>query len=248
MWLDLPVYAALALFGGIYLFFTGFRDLQRLRLIENTPTARIRSMAMGLVEVNGVIEGRSTQFSPFSNQPCAYWQVEIAVRNGRRNTWSTIHRNASGQPFFLRDETGLAMVYPKGSDCQVGHTIEETAHGLMMPDCYSDYMKENGIWMRHVASLSSLRFRERTLEGGERVYVLGTAVPRAQVLCNHSRKAISPPNTVRTRLYGSLAANCTEQTRGEYGYACLTRPRRSLRRSRSTRPITNRAHDRCRSH
>jgi hypothetical protein len=52
----------------------------------------------------------------------------------------------------------------------------------MMPPCYADYMKENGLWMRHVAGLSTMRFRERMLEGGERVYVLGTAVPRAQVL------------------------------------------------------------------
>lgn len=181
MSIEMPVYATLALGAGVYLFFNGFRDLRRLRLIENTPTARIRSMAMGLVEVNGKIEGRSNAFAPFSNKPCVYWQVEIAVRNGRRRSWSTIHRNASGQPFYIRDDTGVAMVYPKGAECHVAHTIEETAHGLMLPDCYSDYMKEHGVWMRHVAGLSSLRFRERVLEGGERVYVLGTAVPRAQV-------------------------------------------------------------------
>jgi len=179
---DMGMYATLGLFAGIWLFFNGFRDLRRLRLIENTPTARIRSMAMGLVEVNGYVEGRSTVIAPFSGRPCAYWQVEIAVRNGRRQSWSTIHRNASGQPFFLRDDTGLALVYPKGAECQVPHVVEETAHGLMMPACYSDYMKAQGMWMRHVARLSSMRFRERTLEGGERIYVLGTAVPRAQVL------------------------------------------------------------------
>lgn len=179
---DLGFYATLGLLTGVWLFFTGFHDLTRLRLIENTPTARIRSMAMGLVEVNGTIESRSTVIAPFSGRPCAYWQVEIAVRNGRRHSWSTIHRNASGQPFFLRDDTGVALVYPKGAECSVPHAVEETAHGMMLPGCYSDYMKEQGMWMRHVAKLSSLRFRERMLEGGERVYVLGTAVPRAQVL------------------------------------------------------------------
>lgn len=179
---DIGFYATVSLFGGLYAFFKGFGWMRRLRLIENTPTARIRSMAMGLVEVNGVVEGRSTVRAPFSNQPCAYWQVEIAVKSGRRNSWSTVHRAASGQPFFLRDETGVALVYPKGSECHVGHTLEETAHGLMMPACYADYMKANGMWMRHVAGLSTLRFRERRLEGGERVYLLGTAVPRAQVL------------------------------------------------------------------
>jgi hypothetical protein len=179
---EMPLYATLALLGGVYLFFKGFRDLTRLRLIENTPTARIRSMAMGLVEVNGVVEGRSTVRAPFSGRPCAYWQVEVAVRNGRRHSWSTIHRRSSGQPFFLRDDTGVALVYPQGAECHIPHAVEETAHGLMLPPCYADYMKENGLWMRPVAGLSTMRFRERMLEGGERVYVLGTAVPRAQVL------------------------------------------------------------------
>lgn len=179
---EMPLYATLALLGGVYLFFVGFRDLRRLQLIEDTPTARIRSMAMGLVEVNGVIEARSNVFAPFSGRACAYWQVEIAVRNGRRNSWSTIHRNASGQPFYLRDDTGVALVYPHGAECSVPHAVQETANGLMMPACYSDYMKENKLWMRYVAGLSSFRFRERTIEGGERVYVLGSAMPRAQVL------------------------------------------------------------------
>jgi E3 Ubiquitin ligase len=180
--LEMPFYATVGLISGLHFFFQGFRDLRRLRLIENTPTARIRSMAMGLVEINGHVEGRSTAFAPFSGKPCAYWQVEIAVRSGRRNSWSTIHRNSSGQPFFLSDDTGVALVYPKGADCQVGQMVEETANGLTLPSCYSDYMKENGLWMRYVAGLSSLRFRERTIESGDRVYVLGTAVPRPQVL------------------------------------------------------------------
>jgi hypothetical protein len=179
--LDAGLYATLALFGGPVAFFKGFAWLRRLRLIENTPTARVRSMAMGLVEVNGTVEARSTVHAPFSGQPCAYWQVDIAVRSGRRGGWSTIHRRASGQPFFLRDATGVALVYPGGSECHIGHAVEETAHGLMMPACYADYMKANGLWMRHVAGLSTMRFRERRLEGGERIYVLGSAVPRAHV-------------------------------------------------------------------
>jgi E3 Ubiquitin ligase len=180
--MEMSVYMTLALFGGVVFFFGGFRDLKRRRLIQNTPTARIRSMAMGVVEVNGLIEARSTVFAPFSGRPCAYWQVEIAVRNGRRHSWSTVHRNSSGHPFFLHDETGTALVYPKGAECKMNFGVEETAHGLSIPDCYSSYMKENGLWMRHVARLSSMRFRERVLEAGERIYVLGTAVPRAQVL------------------------------------------------------------------
>ena len=42
---------------GVHLFYRGFRLLARKRLIMNTPTAKIRSAAMGLVEVSGLAAG-----------------------------------------------------------------------------------------------------------------------------------------------------------------------------------------------
>jgi len=162
--------------GGV-LFYRGFRDLALKRLLDNTPTARVRSMAMGLVEVNGKVEGRSRVTAPFSGRECVYWQVEVATR-GRRNTWNTVHRNSSGQPFFLRDDTGVAMVYPKGADCRVNFGVEETCMGLALPDCYSTYLNEHCNASSMVWRLSTLRFRERILEDHQQVFVLGSAMPR----------------------------------------------------------------------
>lgn len=179
--IEMPAYATLSLLGGPAMFWSGFQDMRRRRLIQDTPTAKIRSMAMGLVEINGQVEARSNVFAPFSGRPCVYWQVEIAMRSGRRHGWTTVHKNSSGNPFFLRDDTGVAMVYPKGSECHVNFGVEETGLGVSLADCYKDYMKEHGIWMRHVGKLSSMRFRERCLEPGQRVYVLGSALPRARV-------------------------------------------------------------------
>jgi hypothetical protein len=180
MHLSFPVYATVALGAGPWLFIRSFRDFRTRRLIENTPTARIRSMAMGLVEINGEVVQRSEHVAPFSGRPCAYWQVDIATR-GRNNSWTIVHRNASGSPFYVRDETGLALVYPKGADCKVQNQVEETCVGINLPDCYSQYMDEQHLALRHIWQLSTLRFRERLLEEGQRTYVLGTAVPRPQV-------------------------------------------------------------------
>jgi len=166
-----------ATIAGAVLFFRGFRDLRLRRLIADTPTAKIRSMAMGLVEIHGRAEARSLVTAPFSNRACAYWQVEVAVR-GRRNSWTTVHRNSSGHPFLVRDETGVAMVYPRGAECRLNFGIEEECLGLTLPAPYSEYLAEvrpaSGILWR----LSTLRFRERTLDEGGSVYVLGTAMPR----------------------------------------------------------------------
>lgn len=172
------IFAALALGGGPALFAGGFRDFRLKRLIENTPTARIRSMAMGLAEVNGQIECRSMVTAPFSGRACACWNVDISVQ-GRKHHWTVVHRATSGQPFFLRDETGVALVYPRGADCRVHFAVEEVCQGLVPPEPYASYLATLGA-RRHLWRFAMLRFRERILEEGAQVYVMGTATPAAQ--------------------------------------------------------------------
>ena len=53
----------------------------------------------------------------------------------------------------------------------------EECLGVSLPDCYATYMSERRLQLWR---LGMLRFRERMLEEGMRVYVLGTATPRAQ--------------------------------------------------------------------
>ena len=172
--------AALAAVGGPGLLLSGFRDFRLKRLIENTPTSRIRSMAMGLAEVNGVIECRSMVTAPFSGRPCACWSVDVSVQ-GRKNVWHVVHRATSGNPFFLRDETGVALVYPRGAECKVHFGVEEVCAGITLPECYASYLGTLGP-RRFMWRLGLLRFRERVLEEGSRIYVLGTATPPAQAL------------------------------------------------------------------
>jgi hypothetical protein len=177
--LDLPFWATLALGTGSVMFWRSFRDLRMQRLIQNTPTSRIRSMSMGLVEIDGEASPRSVLTAPFSGRPCAYWQVDIATRS-RRSGWQVVHRNASGNPFFLRDETGVALVYPQGATARLNFQVEEECLGMSLPDVYAEYLKERRPAGHELWRLGSLRFRERTLEAGQRIYVLGTAMPRPQ--------------------------------------------------------------------
>jgi hypothetical protein len=179
--IELQIFATLALGAGPVLFLRSFRELRLRRLIQNTPTARIRSMAMGLAEIHGTAAARSTVFAPFSGRSCAFWAVDIAVRR-RRSGWAVVHRNASGQPFYVEDGTGAALVYPQGADSKVRVTSEEQCMGLTVPDCYASYMSSHKLHFRHLWRLGVMRFRERVLEEGEPVYVLGTAEPRPQAI------------------------------------------------------------------
>jgi hypothetical protein len=190
-----PIAAGMAVVGGPLLLWRGFHHLRTCRLIENTPTARIRSMAMGLVELNGRVEARSQIFAPFSGRACAHWQVEIAARGRRRGSWSVIHRNHSGNPFYLEDDTGVAMVFPQGSDCRVRYGTDEECSGFNLPDVYADYVRENPGAIGPLHRLSWLRFRERTLEDGMQVYALGTAMPRSHAIAVSDGEALAATGT-----------------------------------------------------
>jgi hypothetical protein len=177
------LFALGATLAGPWLFFSGFKAWRVRRLLEATPASRIRSMAMGLVELNGSVSERSRVSAPFSGRPCAYWEIEIATRSSRRDgssSWSTVHRNRSGHPFYLRDDTGTALVYPQGAECHMPFGIEEQTHGLGVPEPYAGYMEQQGLVMRGVWAMGPMRFRERLLEDDARVFVLGRAFPRAE--------------------------------------------------------------------
>lgn len=180
--------------AGPFAFGRGFHLWRRRRLIQDTPTAKVRSMAMGLVELNGMAHGRSSAMAPFSGRECVYWQVDISVP-ARRGSWRVVHRNSSGQPFYLDDGTGTALVFPKGAECNLRHGVEEVAHGLSLPPCYAEYLREHRGTLSTFGRLSTLRFRERVLEEGQNLYVLGTAMPRAHEVVISDGEALAATGT-----------------------------------------------------
>ena len=178
--LDFPFVAGIAVIGGPVMFYHGFTAWRRRRLIADTPTSKIRSMAMGLVEVNGVAVPRSGAEAPFSGKPCVYWKVDVSTRS--RNGWAVIHRETSSQPFYLRDDTGLALVFPNGAEGDLNGGVDEVCNGLMLPDCYREYLSRNHTVLGPLTRFGELRFREWLVEEGRPLFVLGTAMPKARVL------------------------------------------------------------------
>ena len=57
---ELAVFMSIGIAGGLYMFVRGFRMLARKRLLLNTPTSKIRSASLGLVEVSGSSGTRPT--------------------------------------------------------------------------------------------------------------------------------------------------------------------------------------------
>jgi hypothetical protein len=182
MSIDTAWFATLSVAFGPIMFLRGLRDLRLKRLIENTPTSKIRSLAMGFVEVRGKAEGRSAVNAPFSGRPSVFWAVDVAVASGRKNSWTIVHRECSSRPFFVRDETGLAMIDPRGAQSRFGSEVTEEVAGFLPPEPYRSFLAEHAMYRRWLWTFSRLRFRERSVEEGMDLYVLGTAEPRPQAV------------------------------------------------------------------
>jgi len=101
-----------------------FRWLHIARMIEDTPTSRVRSAAQGYVEVAGrcrPLDGVSN-LAPLTHRPCVWWHFRIQKRTSsgppgkRRTSWRTVNSGRSEQPFLLDDGTGECIVQPGGAE------------------------------------------------------------------------------------------------------------------------------------
>jgi hypothetical protein len=101
-----------------------FRWLHVARMIEDTPTSRVRSAAQGYVELAGrcrPLPG-STNLAPLTQRPCVWWQYRIQRRTGSgrpsrtRAQWHTVSSGRSEQPFLLDDGSGECIVQPGGAE------------------------------------------------------------------------------------------------------------------------------------
>ena len=179
--LVMPIVSGFAMCTGALAFVHGFRSLRLQRLIRDTPTAKVRSLAMGLVELQGALRGRSRVSAPFTNKDCVWWEVELQTlreSNKGLKSWQTVHSERSGHPFYIDDGTGTALIYPQGADVRAGSVVTEETHGFGVPEPYSGYMESRGLGMRHLWAMGPMRFRERVLDEGFAVFVLGRAEPK----------------------------------------------------------------------
>lgn len=166
------LWTTLGLIAAIASFITAFAALHRARLIENTPTSRIRSAAQGYVELEGDarwLPGPQIR-SPLSGEPCCWWRYRIEQRQthtwyGRRTTrWRTIASGVSDELFLLTDATGECIVDPHGA--RVHPSVRRTWRG---PTPRPGRRPDGPSWLQ----FGDYRYHEELLQVGDPVYALG---------------------------------------------------------------------------
>lgn len=190
--LDSTFGAVMGFGAGIFWFFQGFRDLKARRTIENIPTSKIMTGAVGSdVEIKGsiVCEADKLVTAPISQSPCAFYSIEIQeLRRSKNNTyWHTIDQYFSDDGFYVDDGSGAtalvfvdkARITRKGP----GHSYRTKSNNFLeMPATLTDsitshktkiksFKLKNSSWLFS----KEYKFNEWSFLAGEMVYVLGYA-------------------------------------------------------------------------
>jgi len=90
-------------------FYYAFRCFVRMRIIEDTPTAKIRSAHQGYLELSGTAQSMAGEplLAPLSGTPCCWYRFKIEKR-GDKN-WRTVESDTCDSLFQLQDSTGLCL-------------------------------------------------------------------------------------------------------------------------------------------
>jgi hypothetical protein len=163
--------------AGIYLFVRGFRLLQRKRLIMDTPSSKIRSASIGLVEVSGLAVGPYTLPAPITGVPCYFyrtlaWQWK---QNGKSSSWVKAAEESMHVPFYLDDTTGRVLVDPQGAEMDIHRDFHEEfsssvfSSSLEIPANISSFL-----WRHGVGTDKKIKIEEYCIKIKNFLFVLGT--------------------------------------------------------------------------
>ena len=169
--------AVVGAFAGVYLFYRGFRLLQRKRLILNTPASKIRSASMGLVEINGLAAGPYTILAPITGVPCYYfhtaaWQWQ---QEGKNKAWVKVADERLHVPFFLDDNTGRVLIDPQGAELDIQRDFHDEfstslfSSGLEIPSNISNFLARHG-----VSTDKKIKIDEYCIKPKNALFILGT--------------------------------------------------------------------------
>lgn len=98
---------------GLYLVYDGFTTWQDKRLVEDTPTEKVRSAAAGRTELQGTCTPvAEPAVAPFTGADCvlATWEIEEYRSDDDGGHWETIDEGLVSVPFHLDDGTGRIRV------------------------------------------------------------------------------------------------------------------------------------------
>ena len=178
------IFAPLAI--GIFLLVYGFIVLKQKRLVENIPTSKIRSIAMGLAEITGTVKEIKTVKSPLAQKACVYFDYHVQEHrgSGKSSRWVTLRKGKHIELFYLEDETGKVMIDMNKADVNLYKDIKESSslfkgkpNAKMMA-----FLEKEGLRATNLFGITKqMRFDEHFIEPKDKLYILGNAMDNPYV-------------------------------------------------------------------
>jgi hypothetical protein len=177
MLLGFVLLPALIVFG-FWCFRKGIIGLRHALDVANTPTAKVSSAAMGLVELEGRAVTQRPTPAVVTGVPCVWWNMQVEVwqkrTSGRHrgSSWVQVMARNGGQvdTLWLEDDTGRMPVWLRGAELLLSEDVWEKGKDELPPGGIQLLSGSPFDW--HGAK--RVRVREQRMEANGHVYVLGT--------------------------------------------------------------------------
>ena len=168
--------------AGLVLAWFAWTKWSLLKLMADKETRPIGSLAGGFAELKGRIVPLQTELSPYSGEPCVYYDyiVEEYRQSGKSGHWRTISSGKRCHDFLIDDGTGKARIQAEGASFHLNVDAHGKSGTFNSPTPQlQDFLSRIGVSSTSFFGMSNraLRVKETFLSPGDQMYILGFARP-----------------------------------------------------------------------
>jgi hypothetical protein len=219
---QVAVAAAIGIIAGVGLLLRGFQGYRTAIRIGDTASSRIGSMAVGEVRVSGTAEAAELLLvSPLQSASCVYYRASVEDTDGETGA---VFREERAIGFRVVDDTGAVRVFPRGARFDIPARWVESTSSLagtpagLRPRTGSGVVAGQPTHEEQVAALLTVRrarpsaewssgatnagrrYAEARIEPGDRITVVGRAMPFDQLPDPADADAHDGPSDPRSAL------------------------------------------------
>lgn len=183
----------IAIFGliiGLAIIYDGFLNFRRRRLIEDTPTSEIHSLAMGPVEIEGTVEPAAGTCPTLFGEESVLTEYTIEYPDPDDPGWNTEESGIRAEPFYIDDGTGKVLVNAydiesitldlesEDGESEERRIIDHDGTGETVPDGVTSFRSTVGLESTPddgFVKSGRRRYTQNTIQPGETVFAFGEA-------------------------------------------------------------------------
>jgi hypothetical protein len=163
---EYTIITLIALSAAAVSFFYIFSYFIRARIVEDTPTSKIRSASQGYTEIIGRAKPiEQPILAKLSLKPCLWYRYKIEKyqSSGDSSGWSKVEDGSSDDLFLIKDNTGICRVDPDKADVSVSSKNR----------WYGRTRYPGGFNRRTSFFNKDYRYTEERIHSGDPLYIVG---------------------------------------------------------------------------